>query len=211
MGTTQTQRSTRFRTLTSGVAVHDVVDQCREAVLDLLAGVASGWHQVELDRWLDASYRSVTTHLGETSRSRTRLSANHRSSELLVEASLLDASDVVREMLASCSSGPQPLFVVNAVECGFVAGVRDRNGALGYLPVDVGEMDLVDRLSSLIAADYLTRPNDYRSLVICADCGGISFDCASCKQGVGQVACESGVVRREEGPSSYAIFPPRAR
>ena len=117
-------------------------------------------------------------------------------------------------MLASCSGGPQPLFVTHAVECGFVAGIADRTGSIGYVPVDVGEMDIVERLMSLVAADYLTRPNDYRSLTICDDCDGVSFDWTSCVHRNGPVPCESGVVcwdEKEAACSSYAaMFPPRA-
>jgi hypothetical protein len=216
MATTLAKADTtmRFRAITRGVSVHDVADSCREAVQKLLVGVASGWSEVDLELWLGDAYRSVTSLLGCTSgASRTTFSGRiDRSSHVLVEASLLAAGDQVREMLASCSHGPQPHFVAHAVECGFVTGATDQHGTIGFVPVDAGDMDLVERLASLIAADFLTRPNDYRSLTICEDCGHVSFECAACEHEIGHVPCESGVVRSDGASSSYAaIFPPRSR
>jgi hypothetical protein len=62
------------------------------------------------------------------------------------------------------------------VEGMLVVGVHDTTGAIGYAPVRYAEMRLVDRVVSLFVADYLTRPNDYRRLVTCEECGDLAFD-----------------------------------
>ena len=61
------------------------------------------------------------------------------------------------------------------VDAGLVMGVSDDQGGLGYAPVHRMRMRLVDRLVSLFIADFLTRPGDYDSLLVCASCDEVSF------------------------------------
>lgn len=188
MGTTRRQpgATMRFRKMKCGGSVHDIADRSRAAVLDFLTGAATGWGAVELELWLGAPYEGD------------------------VEASVLQACERLHEMLASCTDGPQPEFVTKAIEHGLVDGVTDGNGAIGYVPANLDDMDLLERLASLLAADYLTRPNDFRGLTVCEDCGALSFDSRPCDRHAEHAPHESGVVQRDRGTSSYVAIFPRA-
>ena len=43
-----------------------------------------------------------------------------------------------------------------------VEPAHDVHGTHGFIPVDRAHMRLVDRVLALLAADYLTRPGDFR-------------------------------------------------
>ncbi len=62
------------------------------------------------------------------------------------------------------------------LEGGFVVGVMDSEYALGFAPVATPSMRLVDRVTSLFIADFLTRPADYARFRICDACSAIMFD-----------------------------------
>lgn len=121
----------------------------------------------------------------------------------------MEAVETLREMIVSCANGGQPLFVADALQLGFVVGVRDDNGVIGYAPVDAGEMHLLDRVASLLAADFLTRPRDYEGVTICDDCGAVSFAWTTCNGGTCDARRVSGVVRHEATPppSCLSILP----
>jgi len=201
----------RFRPLPNGTAVHEIADRCRRGVVEFVSGTAGGWSRVDLDLWLGAPYRSASGSFPGPSRSRAPLAL--AEVEGVFETALMDAAEVVREMIASCARPRMPAFVQLAVERGFVVGAQDTSGALGHVPVDDASMSLVDRVASLLAADFLTRPNDYRSVSICEDCGAVSFEWTACDHEECADLRESGVVRRDDGaPVSYAaIFPPPER
>jgi hypothetical protein len=220
MGTTlrESDAAPRFLKLSSGASVHDIADRCREAVLDFVAGAASGWSRVDLELWLAAPYRGATTVFGRPKgEPRTVWTSASPCSSVVVEACLLQTAERLREMIASCAEGRQPAFVEEAVLSGFVAGITDENGACGYAPADVGDMNLIDRVASLLAADFLTRRNDYGTVAICEHCGAVSFAWTSCCHEVCAAPYESGpyesaIVRRDGAPASYpAIFPPSGR
>lgn len=52
-------------------------------------------------------------------------------------------------------------FALNTFSKGFVAAFEDRRGGVGWLPTNHAST-LTERVLSLVAADYLTRPADYR-------------------------------------------------
>jgi hypothetical protein len=211
MGKPRRQSDTRrFRPLPHGTSVHETADRCRRGVLEFVAGTAGGWNRVDLELWLGAPYRAASSAFPSPTRSGDF--AAHAVAEVggLFETAMMDAADAVRDLLASAASPRMPAFAHLAVERGFVVSAQDANGALGYVPVDVAGMTIVDRVASLLAADVLTRPNDYKSVSICEDCGAVSFEWTACDHDACEDLRESGVVRRDDGgPVSYAaIFPP---
>lgn len=210
MGQLRESDSRRFRRLPDGSSVHEIADRCRRAVLEFVSGTAGGWSRVDLELWLGAPYRSASRSFSSPASSRPALGLVGAEVGGSFETTLMDAADVVRDLLASCANPRMPAFVQDVVERGFVVGVQDFDGALGHVPVDVAEMSLVDRVASLLAADILTRPGDYQSVSICEDCGAVSFEWTACDHDPSADSRESGVVRRGDGtPVSYAaIFPP---
>jgi hypothetical protein len=120
-----------------------------------------------------------------------------------VERILLNTRERILEMLATnprtweSSSG----VARAAVDSGLVVGVHDGIGGIGYSPLDAPGMRMFDRVASLFIADYLTRPRDYDSLSICADCGEVSFAWATGNHRYCEaLPVESGVVRRATAP-----------
>jgi hypothetical protein len=82
---------------------------------------------------------------------------------------------VIQLVLSALRTWKEAGFAREMIDCGLVVGVCDAHGSLGYAPADRAELRLVDRVASLFVADYLTRPRDYESLVMCASCGLPSF------------------------------------
>ena len=197
----------RFLSLPPGVAVHAVADGCREAVLVFVAGTVGGWGPADLDAWLTSSYRSTIHVVPRATRSMRGAGVDLGGA---FETSIVEASGLTRALLASCGGGRAPAFIAQMVELGFVVGAEDERGAIGWVPVDDVAMTLADRVASLLAADFLTRPNDYRAVAVCEECGAVSFEWTACCEHVSEVdARESELVRRDGAPASYAsIFPP---
>jgi hypothetical protein len=200
----------RFRPLPSGLSVHDIADRCRQALIEFVTGSAGGWSRSDLEHWVGAHYHPASSAFPGTSRIRAGFALPVSAVAGAFETSLMDAADAVRELLASCANPRMPAFALLAVERGFVAGAQDANGALGHVPIDVAGMTLVDRVASLLAADVLTRPSDYKSVAFCEDCRAVSFEWNACEHEACVDSRESGIVRRDDGsPVSYAaIFPP---
>lgn len=80
-------------------------------------------------------------------------------------------------ILRACSSWRDDGgFARRMIEGGFVVGVMDAEYAIGYAPVATPNMRLVDRVTSLFVADFLTRPADYARFRICDACSALMFD-----------------------------------
>ena len=70
-------------------------------------------------------------------------------------------------------------FGYSVLAAGHVYRCQDVTGAAGWVPVAQPRMSLADRVLSLVAADYLLRPEDYETaLVTCTACGRAAFDAA---------------------------------
>lgn len=94
-------------------------------------------------------------------------------------------------------------FAREMIDEGFVVGVTDAAGAIGYAPLDAFDMRLVDRVRSLFVADFLTRPEDFASFSVCDHCGGATFD-GAVSHGA---ACDGrgAVVLRRRAPRSFTV------
>jgi hypothetical protein len=85
------------------------------------------------------------------------------------------------------------------VDDGLVIGVTDFRGALGFVPAACQRMRLVDRVTTLFLADYLTRPRDYEDLVVCPDCTSVSFAWSELHHDGCDGARRSGIIRAKDG------------
>ncbi len=156
-------------------SVHEIVTRARAAGLAFVAGVDSGWGRVEVARWLLQAYAPVVAFAPPSQVAVSAARSSFTSESL--ERVLLDTRDRIVKMLATApGEWEEAGFAAHMVEGGFVVGVRDRDGALGFAPNDRPDMRLVDRVRSLFVADFLTRPHDYARLEVCEDCGRISFE-----------------------------------
>ena len=187
-----------------GISVHDVADEARRAALGFLHGTASGWGRKELALWLATSYgKAVAGSPNGAGRQRKTLLSADGQEDIAVERTLLRAREELVELLTSFgTSEGSAAFAHDLIETGFVVRVFDTSGSFGYVPLDAPEMRLIDRVASLFAADYLTRPSDYRALTICEDCGQCSFDWAPTHEAVcAHSFRDSGVVPKNATPA----------
>lgn len=170
----------RFQPLPGVFTVHDFAENARRAMLQFLRGAISGWSREDLDQWLATSYSIATASAANRAEGGEDAVPGLHGAETAVERTVLRARDALMEQLDPCvRSSERAAFARTVVDRGYVVGVLDRVGALGYVPIDCPETTLADRVASLLAADYLTRPSDYEGLAICQECDEISFDAAA--------------------------------
>ena len=168
----------RFCSLLPGCRVGDVADACRSAALGFAWSAHHGWGRRELARWLVGPYAQAAGATRPLRSSGMRRAVTHRVLDEDTIADLLaDVRAEILEMLRNVWTWPaDPAFARSRVEEGLVAGIVDETSDIGYGPVDVAGMRLVDRVRSLFVADYLTRPSDYAAFAVCEDCEGATFD-----------------------------------
>lgn len=168
--------SVRFVELPGNVSVFDIVDASRRAALAFLDGAQGLWGRRELAAWLVGDYAAATSascpFIEERSPSSHGLTPLE---DVTIEKLLRRARRRILDLLATRSEWGASL-AQDAVDRGLVIGVEDHRGTVGYAPVDVPGLRLVDRLSALFIADYLTRPQDYLALEICHECEELSFE-----------------------------------
>ena len=168
-----------MRFLPKDETVHAVADRCREAGVAFARGTTGVWGPRDLAAWLVEHYEPATaaTRTLVDARVRPPEGAHRAVDAATLERVVLDARARIFDMLERCATAWEgESFARTMVEGMLVVGVYDAGGAIGYAPVRYAEMRLVDRVASLFVADYLTRPNDYRALVTCEECGDLAFE-----------------------------------
>ncbi len=180
--------------LPTKVSVTAFADVCRATVVDLMNGASRGWGKRELASWLAGPYRTLTSFAKREQRESERMiqvlsrvaavrpirKANRpveissaRIDSLLAGARR--ASWVTLESLRDEDLGVG--FVFDALNAGIVQRCVDNDGNAGWVPVDLPKLGLAERVASLIAVDYLVRPEDYaQKLASCCECGLVAFD-----------------------------------
>jgi hypothetical protein len=164
----------RFACLPAGETVLGAADASRASALEFCTASRFGWGRDDLLAWLNGSYRDVVRLRGDD--------------VFFEDAPLedLDDSSIARlvsrararvvDMIEKASTDWRGRgFAREMIDAGFVVGVSDESGGLGYLPQNRLGARLEDRVLALFLADFLTRPRDYESLVLCSTCGEISF------------------------------------
>lgn len=169
------QPDTKVRPIQGERSVFDVADRSRGAGLAFLAMCQAGAGRRQLAAWLIGAYASATASGGRVPRRKLDL-AGAAIEPTSVERLLLDTHGRVLEMLSQSRTWDPFSVARDMITLGLVVAVGDVHGALGYAPVDRPDLRLLDRVVSLFAADYLTRPGDYHALEICHSCEAITFD-----------------------------------
>lgn len=163
----------RFRLLPRGMNVLDAADRARAAGFVFVSSSRWGWGKRDLANWLVHDYRPAVLSASQRPRTEASAASADESSATKLVAS---ARRRVVEMLGEATTAWAGAdFASESVENGFVIGVSDEAGCIGYAPVHEGRMRLVDRVASLFIADFLTRPRDYEQLVVCGSCDEVSF------------------------------------
>jgi hypothetical protein len=207
------------------LTVVGVAEACRSSALDFLTGIARGWGKAELARWLDGRYRTLTRFAlqnksdseklmdalarcsAKRAEKRAEVSPRARLAPARIDELLQTTRGEVLEVLrAAAQPGEAIGFGFEAMGSGHVVRCIDRQGALGWVPVDIPRMRLLDRVVSLVAVDYLTRPDDYETkLVVCGRCDQIAFDVEARARGGCRTHADSTIVTKDGAPASRQL------
>ena len=91
------------------------------------------------------------------------------------------------------------VVAARALARGAVTPFVDDLGEEGFAPVDLPGMRLVERVMSLIAADFLRRPRDYETAcTVCNVCASVVFDPAARESGACAAHSPAGMRPRHE-------------
>ena len=190
-------RSTRHR-VEDGSTRQSIAEECRDAALSFMTGVALGWDKLDLVLWLTGDYARATRHRkhGE------RLATLAFGAAEIPQETLEDLVVHVRgQLLASLEKAALEMgslgFVDEVVDRGLVRRVIDAEGRDAWVPVDGARVRLRDRLQSLFAADYLNAPYVYAELFVCHRCEAVVFDAHAKRVGICGTHRMSGTVPRE--------------
>lgn len=189
--------------LSPALRLADVADSCRYGALAFLNGVLGEWGKKELAAWLSGPYADVTRHARERI-SLANLTNPRTITPHVVNRVMREAHQEVVETLRTLSEPEGGVtFTFDALDS-FVVRCEDADGVEGFVPTATPRMRLADRVLSLIAVDYLARPEDYEErLAVCTRCAIIGFDAAARARGVCRVHSASGI-RFKSSPSLVA-------
>jgi hypothetical protein len=140
-----------------------VEEDCRLALLAFLDGSEEAWDAARLAWWLGVHYARCTSRVPREERDAPRGAAvDGEALDLVVSGARARVFDRMWEL----STEGRCDFVWDAVHDGLVVSV-DVDGEQVFLPRDRARGRLVDRVLSLLAVDYLTRPWSYEDGRVC--------------------------------------------
>lgn len=183
-----------------------VADDCRHAALAFMRGTQTGWARSDLVAWLLGPYWKATRHISEDVWAELdELTA--KADEARVTAVLVRTREEIFERLQRAADDfSYATFASAIVDTNLVANVVDESGSSGFVPCRLLGLTLVERVTSLFAADFLARSDDYVGLWTCDDCGGVGIGTA----GEHTPGCEGVRIQsaiRPCPPSSIRVVP----
>lgn len=191
------ERRTR-QTLPDGSTRETLAEECREAALSFMSGVASGWDKLDLALWLTGPYARATRH----GKHGERVAALHDGEHIEDDTIEALVTHVRGQLIASLEKAALEFgsldFADEIVERGLVRKVVDAEGRDAWVPVDGSRMRLRDRLRSLFTADYLNAPYTYTELFVCHRCEAVIFDDHAKQIGICGAHRLSGMVTHDD-------------
>jgi len=153
-------------TLPSGMSAADISSACREAGLEFIND-SRRWGKPELSMWLTSRYADLTKHAAKD--------GEQGIDVRLVDRIMATARAEILETLQTIAKDGAASFVLKALISGAVVRCEDAANEPTWVPGQATR--LADRVLSLFATDYLTRPGDYESeLFVCRECESVMFD-----------------------------------
>ena len=164
--------------LPAGTSVKKFAEGCRNAALDFVNRISVHPDKERLVEWLSGPYRKhVVALAGSNGIPRVEIS------NCGVAPGVLDdlLTKVRCEVLLTFARARDPEDAVNfafsALSSGLVYRCQDAERTQGWVPVSLPRMRLIDRVFSLVAADFLMNGDDYEhALFTCTACGSVTFD-----------------------------------
>ncbi len=162
------------------LTISDIADQSRAAYLALMKSAVSPFRNADLAEWFKGPYRRCVSPAGiMLGRTPTPFAIARGSVDVHVDVLTLQAREEALVALRHLKNlrEQDTSFTFDARNRGFITECRDDEGTRGLCPVDAPEMKLYERMLSLIAVDYVARPQDYEErLAICRRCEMPFFD-----------------------------------
>jgi hypothetical protein len=140
--------------LPRGVAILDVADACRRAAIDFMTDTPTS--QRALAAWQDGMYQSLVT-IVEPDLRRAPL-----RTDAVLELPAFTRAYVLGVMRGLAYPPIDVSFTVAAMHDGWIERCCDGFGQTGWVPLDRPNMRLSERVLSLIAVDYLVRPEEWQ-------------------------------------------------
>ncbi|MBS2012052.1 MAG: hypothetical protein JST00_04145 [Deltaproteobacteria bacterium] len=166
-----------------------LANACRETALELLND-GQRWGKAELATWLMGPYSQLTQYVA--GRGQRNAAEPVRTVPMLreIDARMVDRVlknarlEVLEALKSTYDAEGGAAFAFTMLSNGFVARCEDRSHVAGWVPTTDARR-LADRVMSLLAADYLTRANDYETeLSICSRCSYVEFDAVARMRGI---------------------------
>jgi hypothetical protein len=180
-----------------------IADACRATALAFL-NESDRWGKAELAMWLMGPYAQLTQYISSSSRRRSGEQAPGVPLLRDIDARMVDRviknarEEVIATLERTNDAEGGASFAFTMLSAGYVARCEDHGHVAGWVPTSDARR-LADRVLSLLAADYLARPDTYESeLVRCTQCQMIDFDA---------IARMRGICHRH----SSGMFVPRSR
>jgi hypothetical protein len=179
-----------------------IAEACRATALMFLND-SHRWGKAELAMWLMGPYSQLTQYVsprnGSGEYEKRPVPLLREIDVRMVERVIRSAHDeVVATLQRTYDAEGGATFAFSMLSAGFVARCEDRGSVAGWVPTSAARR-LADRVLSLLAADYLSRPEDYEvDLGVCTHCKSVEFDA---------IARVRGICHRH----GSGIFAPRAR
>lgn len=190
------------QTLTDGSTRESLADECRDAALSFMSGVASGWDKLDLALWLTGPYARATRH----GKHGERVAAVSRTAQISDESIESLVTHVRGQLMASLEKAALELgsleFSAEILERGLVRKVIDAEGRDAWVPVDGARLRLRDRVRALFTADYLNAPYTYAELFVCHRCEAVVFDDHAKEVGICGAHRMSGLVPKTQSEAS---------
>jgi len=166
-----------------------IANACRATAFAFL-NEALHWGKAELAMWLMGPYGQLTQYVSPMSRRRNGEAPRPAPMMREIDARMVDR--VIRTAheevmvalgrLGDAEGGAS--FAFTMLSAGFVARCEDQGQVSGWVPTSDARR-LADRVLSLLAADYLTRPNDYENeLSVCHVCKTVEVDAVARDRGI---------------------------
>ena len=200
-------------TLPDGAGSLAVATACRETALAFL-NESERWGKAELAMWLMGPYAQLTQYVTPLARRRSgefvaRPVPLLREIDVrMVERVIRSAHEEVAALLRRVSDAEAGAsFAFTMLSSGFVARCEDRRQVAGWVPTSDARR-LADRVLSLLAVDYFTRPADYETeLAVCSQCKTVEFDAYARRRGICANHSNSMFVPRTARRSTIPYLP----
>lgn len=166
-----------------------VAEACRVTALAFL-NESQHWGKAELAMWLMGPYGQLTQYTSPSARRPNGESPRPAPMMREIDARMVDRviQNAYEEVMSTLrdlrESEPSTSFAFTMLAAGFVSRCEDRGHRAGWVPTTEARR-LADRILSLLAVDFLTRPGDYETdFSVCSQCKAIEFDSVARDRGI---------------------------